>query len=287
MDLKEYISSGIIERYVLDSVSSQERQEVECMSHIYPEIGEEVTKLQMAIEQMAIKSAVTPPIHLKTNLLAKVNQTTQEPAKTIVKKEKSGKVVQMNTSYSEKSGTPIFKILAAASIAGIVALGFYTFQLNAEKTELSSNVSNQASEIAEIKKDNQALELAFNELSNKNKISELQLAFLKDVNVSQIPMKGTENHPDLLATVYWNTSNEKVMLGIDNLPVPPSDKQYQLWAIVDGSPVDMGVFSMNNETAGFVEMKTTSSSQAFAITLEPVGGSASPTLEDMYVIGYV
>lgn len=287
MDLKTYISSGIIERYVLDSVSPQEKQEVECMSHIYPEIDAEVKQIQLAIEQMAIRSAVTPPAALKTNILSKISQTSQEPAKGIVKDEKGGKIVQMNAPTTEKSGTPIFKLLAAASIAGIIALGYYTLNLHTEKTEMAVNLSDQSSEIAQLENEKQELAIAFNNISTKTFAAEKKIAILKDPNVSQIPMKGTLGHPDLLATIYWNSSNNQVLLELDNLPTPPTDKQYQLWAIVDGVPMDMGVFSTDEDLASLIEMNTTGKSEAFAVTLEPKGGSAVPTMEEMYVIGFV
>ena len=69
MDIKEYISSGIIENYVLGNVSPQEKQEVECMSHIYPEIKTELEQLQTAIENIAFTLEKNPPAHLKSKIL--------------------------------------------------------------------------------------------------------------------------------------------------------------------------------------------------------------------------
>ena len=42
MNTNDYILTGILEQYVLGDVSPQEKQEVECMSHIYPEVHEEI-----------------------------------------------------------------------------------------------------------------------------------------------------------------------------------------------------------------------------------------------------
>ena len=38
--------------------------------------------------------------------------------------------------------------------------------------------------------------------------------------------------------------SKEVYLLVNQLPTPDPDKQYQLWAIVDGNPVDAGVFDM-------------------------------------------
>ena len=53
MDIKEYISSGILESYVLGNASEQERREVECISSIYPEIRQELDALSRSLEKYA------------------------------------------------------------------------------------------------------------------------------------------------------------------------------------------------------------------------------------------
>ncbi len=74
------------------------------------------------------------------------------------------------------------------------------------------------------------------------------------------------------------------MVAVENLPTPPTDKQYQLWALVDGKPVDAGMITDLEDLQAMKEMPE---AQAFAITLEPKGGSVNPTLEQLYVIGNV
>ena len=71
-----------------------------------------------------------------------------------------------------------------------------------------------------------------------------------------------------------------------DLPQPPTDKQYQLWAIVNDQPVDLGVFDLDSTRTGILQLEQ-GQPQAFAITLEPRGGSAQPTLDQMYVSGGV
>ncbi len=58
----------------------------------------------------------------------------------------------------------------------------------------------------------------------------------------------------------------------------------QLWAIVEGKPVDAG---MIDACSGLCKMKNISNASAFAITLEKRGGSPTPNLEQLQVIGNV
>jgi anti-sigma-K factor RskA len=64
----------------------------------------------------------------------------------------------------------------------------------------------------------------------------------------------------------------------------PAGKQYQLWAIVDGKPVDAG---MIGDCEGLCKMKVIDHAEAFAVTLENAGGSPAPTLTAMFVLGKV
>ena len=77
------------------------------------------------------------------------------------------------------------------------------------------------------------------------------------------------------------------MLDVQNLPAAPTGKQYQLWTIVDGKPVDMGMLDPEFSNR-LLRMKSSSpNAVAFAITLEKAGGSPSPTMDEMYVMGKV
>lgn len=61
-----------------------------------------------------------------------------------------------------------------------------------------------------------------------------------------------------------------------NLATLPSDRTYQLWAIVDGKPISIGVMGRNPSTVTFTFAGFNGPTQ-MAVTIEPTGGSAAPT----------
>jgi anti-sigma-K factor RskA len=63
--------------------------------------------------------------------------------------------------------------------------------------------------------------------------------------------------------------------------------QYQLWVIQGGKPVSMGVLpnSMANTPSIQKIGMRIESGEAFAISLEKAGGSPTPTMEQIYVLG--
>jgi len=76
-------------------------------------------------------------------------------------------------------------------------------------------------------------------------------------------------------------------LTINNLPPLASDQQYQLWLIDNGERDSGAIFSVNDDGAAVVAIKSTrplTDYAAFGITIEPAGGSPGPTGER--VLGY-
>jgi anti-sigma-K factor RskA len=75
----------------------------------------------------------------------------------------------------------------------------------------------------------------------------------------------------------------------DKLPALAANQDYQLWYIGKAGPVDAGVFQVDAQGYGVIEIRNLpqnlSEIQAFAVTLEPKGGSVKPTLEQMVLLG--
>jgi len=100
-------------------------------------------------------------------------------------------------------------------------------------------------------------------------------------------MKGTANAPQSIASVYWNKDTKEVYLSIQNMRALAQEKQYQLWAQIDGKMVDAGVFDGN--ISGLIKMKQMfkETVTVFAVTIEPRGGKPEPTVETVQVAGTV
>jgi hypothetical protein len=65
VNVKEYISSGIIESYVMGLATDTERQEFEALCAQHPELAEARTAFEKALEERLLHDAVAPPVHLK------------------------------------------------------------------------------------------------------------------------------------------------------------------------------------------------------------------------------
>ncbi len=268
MNIEEYISSGILEAYVMDQLSTAERAEVENAASDHPEIREELEKIELSMEALAFATAVKPPSDVKEKLMAQI----QTPPKT----KQETPVIEMKPDGS----FGMLRFAAAASV--IVALGAAIMAFN-YWNKWQSAEDRLASLIAQ----NEQFAENYNQVNQQLDDIQNAVAIMNNTAYKRVVMNGTDNSPQALATVYWNESSADVYLSIQNLKELSQDQQYQLWAIIDGKPVDAGVFDPGSSNF-LVQMKNIGpNAAAFAVTIEPRGGSETPSLETMQVVGNV
>jgi len=94
-------------------------------------------------------------------------------------------------------------------------------------------------------------------------------------------LNGTASAPGAFAKVALDQSGHAMVM-TSGLPAPPAGKEYQLWYIVADKPPMRGkTFSTDSHGKGMLEDQLPDvalKSAAFAVTLEPQGGSDSPTM---------
>ena len=78
MDMKEYISSGIIELYVLGSLSPQEMKEVEEMAAAHRSVAEEILQMQESLNNYAASHSQNPRSSLREEILRAVAASEKE-----------------------------------------------------------------------------------------------------------------------------------------------------------------------------------------------------------------
>jgi len=261
LNKEEFISSGLLELYALGISSPEEKLLVEENLSQFPELKEELNDIEGSLESYAQANALQPSSDVKEKLMNRVFsqeskvESTQAPVVSINKR---------NTSI------PFYKFLAAASIIllfGSIVLN-YTYYRKYNKATDDLQVAQQKIEQTD----------ASNEAMTKD------LEVVTNRYARPVVLNGTANSPDAVAKIFWMKNTGQVYIDPTNLPQVPAGKQYQLWAIVDGKPVDAGLITTEKGTYHIQKMKSFGKAEAFAITLEKEGGSPAPTMSEMVVI---
>jgi anti-sigma-K factor RskA len=265
VDIKEIIESGTLELYVMGALPPDEAREIDLLRPDHPELNSEIKRIEDAMLAYADSHSVKPARELKEKIARQLEFSVSLDMETEM----------VDSILIQMPG--IYKLAAAAAVALIVALAGTTVYFG-------YNYRGAQNEIMALRAEKSQLAAAVKIVSTeKEKISN-ELAVASQPENKKILLSGLPIAPHAQAVVYWNKTTGATYLNARALPGASTDKQFQLWAIVKGKPFNLGVIDADT---GFSIMKQVENATAFAITLEPKGGSASPTLNQIYVMGNI
>jgi anti-sigma-K factor RskA len=238
---------------VLGLASEEESKEFEKLCTLHPELAEARSAFELSLEQHAFANAINPDPDTKIRILNKIG---------------------FQDNFIPQASVPVRKIngwkyAAAACVALLAGSIYFNISISKENKKLKTELEVTQTAYTDIQKDIEMLR--------------------KRPDVKMASLKGTESSPSSYTTVYWDTVSHDVYLLVNNLPVPADSMQYQLWALADGQPVDLGFISEDyiiRQDKLLLKVKNTSKAQAFAITLEKKGrADISKPEGKMYVLG--
>ncbi|EJF99323.1 anti-sigma factor domain-containing protein [Flavobacterium sp. F52] len=262
MEAQEYIESGILELYVYGLLSEKENLEIAELAKKNPEVDHEIISIEKAV--IALSSSFSP-FHSVENF---------EKIKARLEL-KHGKVVDMKpaSNWSQYGGW-------AAAVLLLLGLGYQTLELTKTK-EAISTVGNEKNKIER--------EYAF--LNQQNKQTEKNLSIVRDIKNTGVTLGGQAVSPKSYAKVYWNKETKTTYIDAAGLPTPPKGMVYQVWSLKLSpvlTPTSIGLLdNFEGNSQKIFTVSQTDSAEAFGITLEPAGGSLTPTMEQLYTLGKV
>jgi anti-sigma-K factor RskA len=265
MDSKAYIESGILELYVAGALSEAENKEVYALMQQHPEILQEVLEIESAI----------------VKLTGHVSQSNTNKSLDIIKR---------NLGFDAKDDAKVISIakpkynwITYTGWAASIILAAGLFWITNQNNQLKTNI-----QTVETQKSLLEIEIEYAK-TNLDKAKTL-ISVLRDENITQVALAGQGNFASTSAKVYWDKNGERIFLDVDGLPAPPEGMVYQVWSLTLNplTPTSLGTLDeFTTDDNKIFEIKNANQSQAFGITLEPAGGSASPTMEQLYTLGVV
>jgi anti-sigma-K factor RskA len=267
LNKEDVISSGLLEMYALGMTSAEETRMVEESLDRFPELRTELETIEKTIEQYAFDHAIEPGSGVRSKVFSGISKSAgdTETGTYDVSKQHEKKIIYRIPFY--------FKIAAAAVLLLLIGSIAINFTFYSKYKSVSDTLADVQSKMASDQ--------------NANKAMKRDLTVMGDKNAMPVVLKGTEHAPDALAKIYWMQNTGEVYVDASNLPAVPPGKQYQLWAIINGKPVDAGMIKTQAGVFHIQKMKSFGHVQAFAITMEKAGGSPTPTMDEMFVMGKI
>ncbi|WP_412560363.1 MULTISPECIES: anti-sigma factor [Winogradskyella] len=260
MDINAYIESGILELYVAGQLSEKENQEVYELMQQHPEILQEVLEIEAAVVKLT--AAVSPHAIDFESFKGKLGNT-------------ETKVVDL------KPQKPNW-ISYTGWAASILLAGGLLWTLN-NKSELEEQLQTAETE-------RNYLEIQIEDARENLAATKNLLDAIRDKDIISVPLGGQGDFANSYAKVYWNKADNTIYLDAEGLPNAPEGKVWQVWSLTLNplTPTSLGTIDdFNTDDNKIFAIANANESQAFGITLEPEGGSESPTMEQLYTLGVV
>lgn len=271
MNSKEYIESGNIELYVLNKLSEADVADVESLAAQSDDIKEEIKEVQSVIQIYAQEYAVTPRTELKNEILNNIQAQSQQKTffNDVLKQiHIPYNIARFDTHKLASFFQSPYTRWVFIIFLSILNVYFFTQYRKIQKLYVQTIEMQKANDIK-----NQQLISDLNE-----RIEVLKSPATKEIVLTSLPSDAASK-----IIIFWNAEKKITYLNIHYLPAPALDKQYQLWAMIDKKTVSAGL--IDYQVNSLQSMKGLDNIEGFIITLEPKGGSDSPSLEKMYAIG--
>ncbi len=268
MDITAYIQSGVLELYVAGALSENENKEVYELMRQHQEICQEVLEIEAAVVKLT--AAASPRI--SSSLIYLIMHKLIDNSSKQNTKAKLVSIVKPKYNWLAYSGW-------AAAL--VIAIGLL-WTLN-QNNEFESKIS-------EFETENSDLEVQIANSKTNLATAKNLLNILRDKDIISLPLSGQGEFANSYAKVYWDKKENYIYLDVQGLPDPPAGKVYQVWSLKLNplTPTSLGIIGdFNTDNNKIFTLVNTNDSDAFGITLEPEGGSETPTMEQLYTLGVV
>ncbi|GAA5229866.1 anti-sigma factor [Arthrobacter cryoconiti] len=252
--------------YALDALTDSERELFESLLHSDPQVQEEVRSLSETAALLAFGApAVKPPAAMKANIMATIAKTPQLPATAPA--TATATVHDISSARSSRASTrsrqqhskwfPALSVAASLAVLAGVGVGGWAMGHSAGQENTAQN------SVAE--------QSAQNEL--------LAIMGAPDAKIAT-----TTVGDHAVVTIAASAQANKASIMVKDMPAAPSGKSYELWFISANGAVPAGLMT---ETPSGNSVQTLQGAidgaTHIGITVEPLGGSASPTTTPILV----
>jgi len=177
---------------------------------------------------------------------------------------------------------PVLAMLSAAAVLVALALGVYAASLLRRIESLEQQLRVAADREAQGQQLLVQLRAASDTATQVRRI-------LAAGDLRRADLAGTKAAPAVSGRAFWSPT-QGLVVAFANLPATDAGRVYQLWVIPPGGdPIGAGLLDLESDGRALALARPGTSGRVgtVAITLEPAGGSAVPTLSNMIAAGNV
>jgi anti-sigma-K factor RskA len=248
--MKQYTREELLElapAYALGATSADENAAIEAALPSTPGLAAEVAAYRNVAANLAQRHAMKPSPAVRAAFLEKIS---------------AGKTAALPVPRAQTRAPAWLLVAFAASVIVAVRFGMQNRDLNRELTERET-----------------ALAAATAEATKRHEQLNTILEGEKDLRIVQLKSADTVAGPGI--QFFWNVKQHRALAHAFRLKPAPAGRTYQVWFLVRGKPVGVGVFNSDLDGHAIAQTFTLPESvdgvSDVLITEEPAGGSPQPT----------
>ncbi|WP_346882749.1 anti-sigma factor [uncultured Algibacter sp.] len=241
-----FLSSGLLDKYLLGETTSAEAEMVESYILKYPEVQNTYNTLQYNLEVVSKSKAIEAPKFILDKILDELEDDTP--------------VINLKTQKNYKVW---HRIAIAASVASIL-FGGYSFALYNQNQKLANENQVVVEELFDLRSDIEQNNVMLDNVMR-------QLLKLNNPETEKYIITGNDRAKDLRTVAYINPKEKTSMIDVVSLPELPEEQCYQIWAELQGKMVNLGI--LNESDRKLMSLPYAENALALKITIEPKGGN--------------
>jgi anti-sigma-K factor RskA len=242
--------SELLAALALDAVDDAEREQIEAHVAQCPRCQIELDSLREVASAMGNSVAALPEglwSSISTRIYEDQNAETPSPELILGGLTESSRLIQSRRAMSARRTRTLVGSCSTLAAAAIVVLAFSLASANGHVSRLNSALSRSANNVVQA-----ALSTPGHKLVNLKSSAQVELA------------------------QFVLLPDGRGYLVKSNMPALSSNETYQLWGIINGTPISIGLMGDSPNEVGFtVSGGPTPSS--LDVTVEPAGGTQMPT----------
>jgi anti-sigma-K factor RskA len=252
--------------FALGALDSDEHAEVAAHVATCAECAAALVEEERVVANIGLEATpVTPPIALKSRVLARI---AAEPRDTNL----DSRTVPFRAPDRARSAWA-GGLLMAASVAIAIGASLYAYALRSEVMALRGAVAAASDQSARLRQELATMRRDWATLTRAMDV-------MKAPDLLRVDLKGQTQAPGATGRALWSQGAGLVFTA-ERLPALPAGRVYQLWAIAGTTPTGSGVFVPDAAGGASVTVPVPAGMprpDAFGVTIEPTGGSATPTM---------
>ncbi len=242
--IKIFLDTDLLEKYLLGTLTTEETLQVERYIAMYPEVRKTYNELQDNLETFAKMHALKTPNGLKA-------------------------LIQNRIKAENSIGRKFLRYAIAASFVAFLFAGASYFFWNQNQTLQQENtvVSNKIKSLE-------------NDMREQLEDVRNQFIVLNNPKTKRYNVNGNKKAQELKAVAYINPVKKLSYINVRKLPNLPENQCYQMWAEVNGEMLNLGVINEGSDQNKLLALPYAENAIGY-ITIEPVGGNVTPTVENI------